>query len=390
MNTSSYRQRLFLPAASAVTFFGFLDTHLLIPVIALYATGLGAGIGIVGLIVGLYSIVNTPANIFFGRIIDKKGFKIPLLIGLCGAIASMALYVVVVNPFQLALLRVFHGTAGAMIAPATMAAVANNSLQDRKARSMSFYGIAIACASLVGYPVSAVVSSRLGFNFLFLSGAAVMIIGIVFALILPATKNPLPVAKSPTGSSFFHFWSLFTKRELVPSYTAVFAQYFTFGGIVTLLPVHLNGLGMGTFEVGMLLTAFSVMFVITQLPGGAISDRLGRTRPIIVGLSCITVSLALLPVFSLFWQMALVMAIYGIGYGALFPSISALISDHTGTGERGLATGIFHALLTAGVAIGAPVIGWLGGLYGTQTGLFMTPVPMAMVLLLTLLISKRR
>ena len=42
-----------LPVISVVTFLGFLDTHLLIPVIALYACELGAGIGIIGLIVGL-------------------------------------------------------------------------------------------------------------------------------------------------------------------------------------------------------------------------------------------------------------------------------------------------------------------------------------------------
>jgi MFS family permease len=55
-----------LPVISVVTFLGFLDTHLLILVMALYAFELGASMGIVGLIIGLYSITNTPANIFLG------------------------------------------------------------------------------------------------------------------------------------------------------------------------------------------------------------------------------------------------------------------------------------------------------------------------------------
>ena len=62
-----------LPITSVVTFLGFLDTHLLIPVMALYASGLGASVGIIGLIIGLYSITNTPANILFGRLIDRVG-----------------------------------------------------------------------------------------------------------------------------------------------------------------------------------------------------------------------------------------------------------------------------------------------------------------------------
>ena len=46
-----------------VTLIGFLDTHLLILVIALYAIALGAGVGVVGIVVGLYSITNTLTNL---------------------------------------------------------------------------------------------------------------------------------------------------------------------------------------------------------------------------------------------------------------------------------------------------------------------------------------
>jgi MFS family permease len=74
MNTVETKQpRGTLPIISAVTFTGFLDTTLLIPIIALYAEELGAGVGITGLIIGLYSIANTPANMLFGRLIDKVG-----------------------------------------------------------------------------------------------------------------------------------------------------------------------------------------------------------------------------------------------------------------------------------------------------------------------------
>ena len=73
-----------LPITLAVTFLGFLDTHLLIPVMALYAFELGASVVIVGLIIGLYSVTNTPANILFGRLIDRVGYKVPLIAGLLG------------------------------------------------------------------------------------------------------------------------------------------------------------------------------------------------------------------------------------------------------------------------------------------------------------------
>ena len=74
-----------------ITFVGFLDTHLLIPIMALYAAQLGARMAVVGLIIGLYSIANAPANIFFGRVIDRVGAKIPLTFGLLGDALAMFL-----------------------------------------------------------------------------------------------------------------------------------------------------------------------------------------------------------------------------------------------------------------------------------------------------------
>ena len=57
---------------------------MLIPVIALYASSLGASVGSIGLIVGLYSIANTPANVVFGRLVDRFGSRRLLVAGLLG------------------------------------------------------------------------------------------------------------------------------------------------------------------------------------------------------------------------------------------------------------------------------------------------------------------
>ncbi len=379
-----------MPLTSVITFLGFLDTHLLIPVVALYASGLGASIGMVGVIVGLYSIVNTPANIVFGRLIDRVGHKTPLIVGLIGDALSMVLYAFSRNPLHLALVRALHGATGALVAPATMSIMANYSGREEKGRSMSLYGISLAGASLIGYPVSGLIASRLGFNALFFFGAIIVALAILLSLALPGAGRTEVITDGPSrGGNIREVKSLLTRKGLAPSYVAIFAQYFTFGGVVTLLPIHLERMGMGAFEVGMLLAAFSVMFVVVQFPSGAVSDRVGRLRPMVAGLLCIIVSLVVLPLPSGFAFLAVATALYGAGYGLLFPSISALIADHTNTEERGLATGIFHALLTAGVAIGAPVIGWVGKFVGTKLGLLITPVPM-LVTLAVALISLRR
>ncbi len=374
-----------LPITSVVTFLGFLDTTLLIPIMALYASELGASPGAVGLIIGLYSLTNTPANIFLGRLIDRVGYKLPLIAGLIGDALSMFLYSVSRLPIHLALVRVLHGVSGGLVGPATMSIFANYSGGIARGRLMGFYGISLATATLVGFGLSGFFVSRLGYQALFLFGAIILAIGVILAFALPGNrqKGGMP-AGAPFGGGLEKAKDLLGRRGLIVSYSSIFAQYFTFGGVVTLLPLYIRSLGMEAFHVGMSLSAFAVMFIIVQFPSGALSDRIGRIIPTVTGLSLGIVSLVVLPALGTFPLLAATMALYGVAYGMLFPSVSALIADHTVPEERGMATGMFHALLTAGVAIGAPVMGWVGGMVGVELGLTLNAVIMVLALAIVL------
>ena len=382
--------RKILPITLVVTFLGFLDTHLLIPVMALYAAELGASVGIIGLIIGLYSITNTPANILFGRLIDRVGYKLPLIAGLIGDALSMFLYSLCRLPVHLALVRMLHGTSGGLVGPATMSITADYSNRAQKGRVMGLYGISLATATLVGYGLSGLFASRLGYQALFLFGVGILTIGAILSLLLPGNRQKGSItAQTSLGEVIKKAKDLLGRRGLTVAYGSIFAQYFTFGGVVTLLPLYLKGLGMEAFHVGMLLAIFAIMFIIIQLPSGTLSDKVGRLRPTAVGLSLGIVSLILLPSLRIFPLLAAAMALYGIGYGLIFPSISALVVDHTAPEERGIATGMFHALITDGVAIGAPLMGWAGETVGIESGLALTSGVMVLALIIALTALRR-
>ncbi|MFC1904428.1 MFS transporter [Chloroflexota bacterium] len=384
-NSKQIQAKQVLPISSMVTFVGFLDTHLLIPVMALYAYELGASVGIIGLIIGLYSITNTPANIIFGRLIDKVGYRVPLIIGLIGSALNMLLYSACRLPVHLALVRVAHGVTGGMIGPATMSIMADYGKRAQKGRAMGFYGISLGSATLVGYGLSGVIASRLGYKAVFSFGAIMLVLGAILSLSLPRARGNDGIEdRTSTVEISRHPVSLLKRRGLVVAYGSIFAQYVTFGGVVTLLPLYVSRLGMEAFHVGILLATFAIMFIILQFVSGPISDNVGRLIPTAVGLSLSIVALVILPSVAAFPLLALVMALYGTAYGILFPSISALIADHTNPDERGTATGIFHALLTTGVAIGAPIMGWAGGTFGIETGLVLSSGIMVIALVVAL------
>jgi MFS family permease len=374
--------RSVFPLNFAVTFVGFLDTHLLIPVVALYAWDLGASVGVIGVIVGLYSIANTPANIVLGRLVDRWGYKKPLIAGLVGDAVAMLLYALCRLPFHLALVRLFHGLTGGVVGPATMSATAEHGSDVQKGRAMAFYGAALGLATLVGYGLSGVMASRLGYGFVFYFGAGMLLVGALLAVVMPKAKASDVAAKVALGHDMKTVWRLLKRRGLVTSYSSVFAQYFVFGGVVTLLPLYVRTLGMGAFHVGMLLSIFAVVFTVLQFLGGAITDRIGRLAPVTCGLAVCVVSLTVMPSLGSFGLLAVVIALYGAAYALLFPAISALVADRTSPDERGRATGIFHALLTGGVAVGAPVMGWVAQLVGVELGLALCSAAAAVALVL--------
>ncbi|MEE8352889.1 MAG: MFS transporter [Dehalococcoidales bacterium] len=360
-----------MPLVSTVTLIGFLDTTLLVPIVAVYAKDLGAGVAITGLIVGLYSIVNTPANVLFGRLIDRIGFKLPLSVGLAGDAVAMLLYSLCRLPLHLALVRAFHGFTGAAVGPATMSAISVYSSGEREGRSMSVYGMSIAAANLLGFGLSGMLYSRLGNNWLFAFGAVVLAAGFTVSFWLPGGGRPKAVTPEAVGPEVMSpeatqsksesanplpSWGLTTikrllrRRGLVVAYGAILAQYFSFGGLVTLLPREVERHGMDALHMGMLLVVFSVVFIAVQFPAGAYSDRRGRRLPIVAGLAIGAAALLALPLVSAgafsagvewpvaFGAMAAVMAVYGVGYGLLFPSVSALVVDESLPEERGVAT----------------------------------------------------
>src|SRR2546428_2332954 len=77
------------------------------------------------------------------------------------------------------------------------------------------------------------------------------------------------------------------------------------------------------------------------------------------------------------------MALFGVGHGFVFPSASALVSRGADSQQHGLVTGLFYALLVAGVAVGAPIMAaGAGGLTfgpGIWAGAWMSPVRLAVL-----------
>ena len=63
------------------------------------------------------------------------------------------------------------------------------------------------------------------------------------------------------------------------------------------------------------------------------------------------------------------MAVFGLGYGIVFPAAAALVIGAAGADRRGMAFGIFYAVYSLGVVVGASGSGVLADLDDGFVGL---------------------
>jgi MFS family permease len=141
----------------------------------------------------------------------------------------------------------------------------------------------------------------------------------------------------------------------------------------TFLLLRARDLGYSPWAVVTVYAFYNLFYSLLSYPAGALSDRIGRWRIIIVGwiiYACVYAGLALLPA-SQAWGVWPLMAIYGV-YMALTDGVGkALIVDHTPSDCRGSAMGIFYGLTGLTTLIASLGAGILWDHFGAPAALLM-------------------
>ncbi|MFQ6128807.1 MAG: MFS transporter [Thermoplasmata archaeon] len=353
----------------AATFLGTMDSNALVPVIAFYAVFLGSSIELTGLIVAMYSIVHVPANIVLGRLADKIGRRNPLVFGLLWDAFSVFLYSLARNPIHLLLVRFSHGLGGGFVGPSSMAIAASLAPEGRKGRMMALYGIALAFSVIVGFMLSGIIVSRLGYEMLFYVLSASLIVAVAFALSIKEPEDSERV-KTTFKKDLANILDILKRKLGLTSYSSIFCLYFVMGAFTVLVPLFMRDFGMTEIHVAISFTTFAFLSMMVHYPSGWLSDRIGAKVPAIAGLLTIALSMLLLPFFHSLLSLLPLMALFGIGHGLVFPSASTMIVQSTSADERGLASGVFYALLVAGVAVGAPIAAFLASIFSIEVGIW--------------------
>jgi MFS family permease len=120
-------------------------------------------------------------------------------------------------------------------------------------------------------------------------------------------------------------------------------------------------------QLGMLGSAFMVVYALTAPFAGYMVDRLSRRVLIPLGLAFWSLICAATGLSRTFSQLILFRAAEGLGESFYFPASMSFLSDYHGPRTRSLALGIHQTSVYLGTAVGAVLAGLLGERYGWRS-----------------------
>jgi MFS family permease len=367
-----------------LTFIVNFDSTVVIPIISIYATTLGAPIILASLIVGVYSIVHIPSNIISGRLIDKVGRKTLITIGIILDGSSILLYSLAQDPYFLLFARFIHGLGGGFGGPGTMAYLSDATPKEKSGRGMALYGISFGVALLFGFMIGGIGAQAIGFKTLFLIIALILFAMAGLSLILPTIYHPSK-EKLSIKEEIKIFKEIIVSKKMIPPYLGILALNFNLGIITATYSILLEQASYTPGQIGMTFSILVLLSILVHYPSGAFGDKIGQRKIMNTGLIFASTGFLILMISISFPFPILGMAIFGIGHGMIFPNSAGIIKNSTQEKNYGIATGTFYALVVAGIAIGSPISGLVFELLGAQAmlaiGIFI-PLSTAIILFL--------
>jgi len=127
-------------------------------------------------------------------------------------------------------------------------------------------------------------------------------------------------------------------------------------------------------RIGLLFALYPATWGAGQLVTGALSDRIGRKRLIVAGMSTQAVALAVVALGTGFVGWAIGAVLLGAGTAMVYPTLLAVMGDVAHPAWRGRAVGVYRVWRDLGYAVGAILGGIVADLMGMQAAVWLASV----------------
>ena len=349
----------------------FSSTMAKTPVLPLFIRSLDVPMGTVGFIAAASTVVGIFVSLPAGILSDIVGRRRVILVAAIVFASAPFLYLLVIEPWHLVLVRIYHGFATAILGPVAMAAVADT-FDSGRGEKMGWY----SSATMVGRFLAPLVGGALifgnNFHWVYLVTGIIGTLSLIAALKLPRPATT-PVSagelvKKERGEIKRDVTAMLTHRGILATSVVEAVEYFAFGCLEVFLPVYLNEqMGFKPLSIGLLFTVQIAVATLAKPWMGRLSDRYGRVATITIGLLLGAVSITMIAWSNNYMVVAILIGLFGLGLAAVTASSAALVADLAKDSSYGGALGILSSVMDIGHSTGPMAGGLLIAAYNYRT-----------------------
>ena len=357
--------------AGAILFTDMLLQGLAIPVLPLLPAVVEQGAAATGILFASYAVAMVVATLFAGRLVDRRGPKGPLVIGLI-VLAIATLLFAAGGPYWLLLVaRFVQGIAGGVAWVAALSLIAATTGFDKRGQMMGIAMSTVTLGVLVGPPLAGFLVDAFGPASPFLVATVVAIVDLILLVaFIPGspqqtddTAGPFTVLRVPGSASIV---------------AAIAIGAAVLAAVQPVLPGHLGAQATST-TIGVL---FGVAALVSIIANPIVGRFVASASPrVLLGIGIVAVVAALLVLgwSTSVWQVGVGMGILGLSSAMLLAPATTLISEQgfrSTPPTLGGSFALYNLAYAAGLAVGPLMTG-----FGVQQTGFTAAMVIAAVVL---------
>lgn len=371
-------------ALAAVSFFNDVATEIIYPLLPLFlSTTLGASASFVGAIEGAAESVAALLKLASGWWSDRlRKRKIFIVAGYSVASVIRPLVALAQSATQVLLIRVGDRVGKGLRNAPRDALIADSVAPGMRGRAFGLRSAADNAGALLGPLIAFALIEWGGLNlrtvFLLTAIPAVFTIGIAWFGIreVPHRGGPAPRKAELRGGMGARFWAFLAVIFL-----------FTLGNSTdAFLLLRAKDLGIPVALAPILWAVLNAVKSLSNVPFGALSDRIGRTPVLVTGWLVYAAIYFLFARATQPWHAWALFAAYGIFFGLTEGVELALVADVVPSDHRGAAYGWYYLALGVGALPASLMFGALWDRYGQATA-FITGAVLALTAAVALVVA---
>ena len=335
---------------------------------------------LLGILTGIYSLMQFFAAPILGQLSDRIGRKKVLVVSLLGTAGSYALFAIGIIFANLPLLfisRAIDGITGGNISVA-QAVIADNSHPDDRSKNFALIGAAFG----LGFILGPIIGSRFSdpsivswFNaatpFWFAGILSLLNVGLV-VFFLKDTYIPKKVKVMEWFKPWKNFGKVFAREELRKLFVVEFLYYSGFSFFVTFLGVLLiSHFQMSQSQIGNFFSILGVWIVFAQTITTRRLAKYFKERQLLrVSLLANSIAITLLLFSHRTFYLYLIVPFIAIFNGLSLSNLNGLVSKLAGSHEQGEVLGVNNSVRSVAESIPPILSGFVAAIFFATTPIF--------------------